>query len=274
MYRQLNYSSFSLPISVGALYVRKYFTDDARSEAIDLVDNIRSEFVNILQEVSWMDEETRKEAIKKAESLTTHIGYPNELADNNKLEEYYNDLEIEPDNLLLNTLRITKFTTDNLFSKLRKPVNKTDWETHAKPSVVNAYYSSIENSIRKYILKLHSSKSPPANFLCLYFLEFPAAILQDRFFSVDRPRYMNYASIGSIIGHEITHGFDDQGRQFDLEGNLRDWWDPKTQKQFLEKANCIIEQYGNFTDLKTNLSVTKMKSFVESNYSILFFLFL
>lgn len=95
-----------------------------------------------------MDDATRQEAIKKAEALTEHIGYPNELADNNKLEEYYNDLEIEPDNLLLNTLRLTKFSTDHLFNKLRKPVNKTDWETHAKPSVVNAVYSALENSIR------------------------------------------------------------------------------------------------------------------------------
>lgn len=143
---------FSLPISVGALYVRKYFTEESRQNAIDLVENIRDEFINILHEVSWMDEKTREEAIKKAKSLTTHIGYPNELADNNNLEEYYRDLEIEPDNLLLNTLRLTVFQTDRVFNKLRKPVNKTDWETHSKPSVVNAYYSSIENSIRTSII--------------------------------------------------------------------------------------------------------------------------
>lgn len=143
---------FSLPISVGALYVRKYFTEESRQNAIDLVENIRDEFINILHEVSWMDEKTREEAIKKAKALTTHIGYPNELADNNNLEEYYRDLEIEPDNLLLNTLRLTVFQTDRVFNKLRKPVNKTDWETHSKPSVVNAYYSSIENSIRTSII--------------------------------------------------------------------------------------------------------------------------
>lgn len=83
--------------------------------------------------------------------------------------------------------------------------------------------------------------------------EFPAAILQDRLFSVNRPRYMNYGAIGQIIGHEITHGFDDMGRQFDENGNLKEWWDPNTREQFLEKANCIIEQYGNYTDSETNL---------------------
>lgn len=135
---------------MGALYVRKYFSDESRKAAIELVENIRDEFINILTEIDWMDEETRQEAIKKAKVLTPHIGYPNELADNNKLEEYYRNLEIEPDNLLLNTLRLNVFNTDHSFSKLRKPVNKTDWETHSKPAVVNAYYSALENSIRMY----------------------------------------------------------------------------------------------------------------------------
>lgn len=133
---------------MGALYVRKYFSDESRQAAIELVDNIRDEFINILHEVTWMDEKTREEAIKKAKALTQHIGYPNELGDNNKLEEYYEELEIEPDNLLLNTLRLNVFNADNLFGKLRKPVNKTDWETHSKPAEVNAYYTALENSIR------------------------------------------------------------------------------------------------------------------------------
>lgn len=92
--------------------------------------------------------------------------------------------------------------------------------------------------------------------VCVFFADFPAAILQDRYFSAERPRYMNYASIGSIIGHEITHGFDDQGRQYDFDGNLVDWWDAQTEQQFLEKVQCIIDQYGNYRDLKTNLTVT------------------
>lgn len=139
----------SLPISVGALYVRKYFNDDSKKTAVDMVDNIRDEFINLLYDVSWMDEETREEAIKKAKALTTHIGYPNELADNKKLEEFFSDLEMEPDNLLLNTLRLTVFDNDYQFNRLRKPVNKTDWVTHSKPAVVNAVYSSLENSIRE-----------------------------------------------------------------------------------------------------------------------------
>lgn len=90
-------------------------------------------------------------------------------------------------------------------------------------------------------------------------IEFPAAIWQGRFFSADRPRYMNYAAIGQIIGHEITHGFDDQGKQFDADGNLADWWDTSTQKLFLERAQCIIDQYGNYTDEETQLNVSKRR---------------
>lgn len=138
---------------MGALYVRKYFNEHSRQAANELVSDIRSAFIDVLNEVTWMDEKTRNDAIKKAKTLTAHIGYPDELAEDDKLEEYYRELEIEPDNLLLNTLRLEAFDLDNLFNKLRKPVNKTDWQTHSTTSTVGAYYSSAENSISmKWIL--------------------------------------------------------------------------------------------------------------------------
>lgn len=143
---------FSLPISVGALYVRTYFNQDAKKAADELVDNVRDEFLGLLNNVSWMDDKTREEATRKANAITEHIGYPNELADNNKLEEFFRDLEIAPDNLLLNTLRLSAFDDDYTFGQLRKAVNKTDWVTHSKPALVNALYSSLENSIRKFFL--------------------------------------------------------------------------------------------------------------------------
>lgn len=144
-----NFSFDSLPISVGALYIRKYFTEESKNAALELVNNIRDEFVELLHQISWMDEETRKTAIVKANALTKHIGYPDELADNAKLEEYYKDLDIEADNLLLDTLRLNVFKTNYAFGKLREPVNKTDWVTHSKPALVNAFYSALENSIRE-----------------------------------------------------------------------------------------------------------------------------
>lgn len=178
------------------MYVRKFFKEESRRAAIDLVEDVRGTFIDFLSVLPWMDGQTREAAKRKAQAITAHIGYPNELGDNNELEEYYRDLDIQPDDLLLNTLRLTAFYFDRSLNKLREPVNKTDWEEHATPSIVGAQYKAKENAIT-----------------------FPASILQDRFFIPDRPHYMNYASIGSVIGHEITHGFDDQGRQFDVSNS-------------------------------------------------------
>ncbi|XP_044018489.1 neprilysin-2-like isoform X2 [Aphidius gifuensis] len=216
--------SGGLSLSVGAMYVRKYFKEEAKKNAEEMVNDIRIQFNKILEKVDWMDDETRKSALDKAASMSTHIAYPDELLDDKKLEDFYNDIELTDDNYLQSVLNLTLFGTEYSFSKLRKPVNKTDWISHGRPAVVNAFYSSIENSI-----------------------QFPAGILQGAFFSNDRPRYMNYGAIGFVIGHEITHGFDDQGRQFDKEGNLVDWWAPTTKEKYLDKATCIINQYGNYT---------------------------
>ena len=160
----------------------------------------------------------------KAQGMVAHIGYPPELLDMKKLEGLYDGLELSENDYFGNALRTTIFGTDYAFSKLREKVNKTDWVRHGRPAVVNAFYSPLENSI-----------------------QFPAGILQGIFFGQDRPLYMNYGAIGWVIGHEITHGFDDQGRQFDQEGNLVDWWQPETKSRYLRKAECIVQQYGNYT---------------------------
>ncbi|KAL1116405.1 hypothetical protein AAG570_004879 [Ranatra chinensis] len=225
-------SSSSIGLAVGSLYVRRFFKEDAKKSALEITEGIRNEMYKILETVDWMDDTTRQNALDKAKSMTTHIAYPDELLDNNKLIEFYQGLEITEDSYLEAILNLTKFGTDFGFKRLRKPVNKTEWITHGRPAVVNAYYSSIENSI-----------------------QFPAGILQGTFFSKDRPRYMNYGAIGFVIGHEITHGFDDQGRQFDKNGNLVDWWAPETKSKYLDKASCIIYQYGNYTDSQVNMKL-------------------
>lgn len=117
--------------------------------ALEMVNNIRNVFDQILDEVTWMDEKTRKEAKRKLKHMVTHIGYPDEMLDNNKLAEYYNNLEINPDKYFESFLKMNVFGTDYSFNKLRLPVNKTDWIRHARPAVVNAFYSALENSIRK-----------------------------------------------------------------------------------------------------------------------------
>lgn len=145
----IDITSGSLPISVGALYVRKFFKEESKSAAVEMVNGIRVQFEQILSNVTWMDQQTKAAAMEKLNTMATHIGYPDEMMDNRKLEEYYNGLAINPDTYLESVLHMNIFGTDYAFNKLRKPVNKTEWTSHAKPAVVNAFYSSIENSIRK-----------------------------------------------------------------------------------------------------------------------------
>ena len=217
-------ASGSLANAVGSLYVNKYFDEDSRKTAVDMVNRIKNQFEIILDEVEWMDDRTKQKAKYKAEKMGVHIGYPPELLDMNKLTNLYTGLELSENDYFGNALRSTIFGTDYAFSKLREKVNKTDWVRHGRPAVVNAFYSPLENSI-----------------------QFPAGILQGVFFGKDRPLYMNFGAIGWVIGHEITHGFDDQGRQFDEDGNLVDWWYPETKKSYLSRAECIVQQYGNYT---------------------------
>lgn len=222
--------SFSSP--VGSMYVQKNFKEEAKQAMKEMVRDIRAEFDSILDHIDWMDESTRVRAKAKLHSMKEYIGYPDEILDNWRLEELYKKLQIEADTHFQNGIRMSIWGTNYAWGKLREKVDKTDWKRHGAPAVVNAFYSSIENSI-----------------------QFPAGILQGNFFGANRPNYMNYGGIGWVIGHEITHGFDDQGRQYDDEGNLKNWWDEETKNRFLEKANCIIWQYGNYTAKAVNKSL-------------------
>ncbi|KAI5630642.1 VLP3p-1 [Venturia canescens] len=224
--------SQDLSISVGAMYVRRYFNEDARKSAAEMVTDLGEQFTKILKTVDWMDEKTRGNALEKAASMSTHIAYPDELLDDDKLEKYYESLELSESNYLESILNIRSFQTKYSFSQLRKPFNKTDWLSHGSSAVVNAFYAPFENSI-----------------------QFPAGILQGAFFDNDRPKYMNYGAIGFVIGHEITHGFDSEGRQFDKNGNLVDWWEPSTRENYLKRASCIVDQYANYTVEKVGLKL-------------------
>lgn len=172
-------------IAVGALYVRKHFKEDSKAAALDMVNNIKKELQDILKTVPWMDKTTRKSALAKLEKMDTHIGYPDELMDDSKIINYYKSIKVDENKFLESILKINVFGYDKSYKKLHEPLNKTDWETHATTTVVNAFYSSNENSI-----------------------EFPAGILQGQNFNVDLPKYLNYGAIGSVIGHELCHGYD------------------------------------------------------------------
>jgi len=219
--------SFASPI--GNMYVTKHFNEDAKHAMDEMVRDIRREFNRILDEITWMDNDTRERARKKLSTMKEYIGYPEEIMVEKNLEDLYKDLRVSPGDHFINGINMSIWGTNYAWRKLREKIDKTDWKRHGQPAVVNAFYSSIENSI-----------------------QFPAGILQGNFFGSDRPSYMNYGGIGWVIGHEITHGFDDQGRQFDDEGNLANWWETSTKDKFLDKANCIIWQYGNYTAKSVN----------------------
>ncbi|KAL7291511.1 hypothetical protein TKK_0014771 [Trichogramma kaykai] len=224
--------SSALPISVGAMYVRKYFDEDAKNNAMEMVADIRKQFRVIIEKVDWMDEKTRSAAIEKIDAMENLIAYPDELLDDSKLEEYYEKLEISKDALFDNLIAVNLVASNYSLERFRQPVNKTDWVDFGDAAVINAFYLPNENS-----------------------MQFPAGILQGQFFNKDRPQYMNYGSIGFVIGHEITHGFDDQGSQYDKNGNLDQWWAPQTKEKFLKKAECIIHQYDNYIDDRVGLKL-------------------
>lgn len=225
----LNY----FPHAFGAMYVRKHFNDEAKANVLAMVNNIKDEFKVMLQEIDWMDNDTKTAANNKADTIQAQMGFADELMNDTKIEEYYSTFgeTVDETQFYESIFRWNIASSNRNNKRLREPIDKTEWTSQVTPAIVNAFYSSLENTIK-----------------------FPAGILQGAFFNADRPQYMNYGGIGFVIGHEITHGFDDQGSQYDAAGNLRNWWAQSTRDAYLEKAKCIIEQYGNYEE-----PLTKMK---------------
>ena len=214
----------SLTNAVGAMYAKEHFPPSSKQLIDEIVENIRDEFRLILQELDWMDEETRARALKKADLITPHIAYSKEILDDELLDEYYKGFVLNGTSYLANILQLKKRIFAYYVTEFRKPIDKQSWKTHGGAAIANAFYSAEENS-----------------------MVFPAGILDGVFFKADRPLYMNYGGIGVVVGHEITHGFDDEGSQKDADGSLVDWWEPETKKHYLEKTQCVIDQYSNYT---------------------------
>jgi predicted metalloendopeptidase len=162
----------------------------------------------------WMTEPTKKQALIKLDAIQNKIGYPNKWRD-------YSTLKIVRGDAIGNSLRANEFEARRELNKIGKPLDKQEWEM--TPPTVNAYYEPTENNIN-----------------------FPAGILQPPFFDFKADDALNFGGIGAVIGHELTHGFDDQGRQFDKDGNLRDWWTPEDAKAFDEREQCIVDEYSSF----------------------------
>ncbi|PKW25884.1 M13 family metallopeptidase [Phycicoccus duodecadis] len=198
--------------AVGRLYVERHFPPHAKERMVELVANLVEAFRQSLSSVPWMGPATRAEALAKLDRFTPKIGYPDVWRD-------YSALEVEPGDLLGNVKRATAFEVDRNFGKLGAPVDRHEW--FMTPQTVNAYYNPGMNEI-----------------------VFPAAILQPPFFDVEADDAVNYGGIGAVIGHEIGHGFDDQGSQFDGRGELRDWWTEEDRTAFQARADALIAQFG------------------------------
>ncbi|KAH9413417.1 Membrane metallo-endopeptidase-like 1 [Dermatophagoides pteronyssinus] len=218
-------------MAVGALFIRDNFDPKSKEIAIEMIHNIRVAFNELLNFNDWMDNETRQVAKEKADAINERIGYPELLTNPIELSKEYNFLEIHEDKFLQNILNVFRFEAYKNLIKLGTAVDKDSWTTD--PAVVNAFYSPNKNDI-----------------------VFPAGILQPLFYSHYFPKSLNYGGIGVVIGHEITHGFDDRGRQFDKNGNMKQWWNNQTIKRFRERAQCIIDQYSSYVleDINANVN--------------------
>lgn len=217
--RILYETSGSLGEAVGQLYVEKFFPAESKKKMTELVGNLKIALGDRIKKLEWMSEVTKKEAIEKLDRIKVKIGYPDKWID-------YSSLKFQRGNFSANVIAANKFNIRRELDKIGKPVDRTEWGM--SPQTVNAYYSPNMNEI-----------------------VFPAAILQPPFFNKDADDPVNYAGIGTVIGHELTHGFDDQGRQYDKEGNLRDWWTKEDAEKFTQHVSVIEEQYNNFVAIDT-----------------------
>ncbi len=210
--RVLNTTSGALGEGIGQLFVQKYFPAEAKQRMETLVENLRVAFAQRIKQLSWMSDSTKVRALEKLNAIGVKIGYPNKWRD-------YSGLEIRRDQYLANVLRSNEFDFVYITNKIGKPVDHEEWQM--TPQTVNAYYHPVYNEI-----------------------VFPAAILQPPFFYIDGDDAVNYGAIGVVIGHEMTHGFDDQGRQYDATGNLNDWWTAEDAVKFNDRTKLLVDQYN------------------------------
>ena len=219
--RVLDVTDGFLGEAIGKLYVDENFPPEAKQKALDMVNNIKLAFEDRLKTLDWMSDSTKQMALKKLSTFNVKIGYPDKWKDYSKLKI---DKDPEEASYFNNVVNAARFQVEEEIAKLDKPVDKSEWEM--TPQTVNAYYNPLFNEI-----------------------VFPAGILQPPFYNYKADEAVNYGGIGAVIGHEISHGFDDQGSQFDAEGNLKNWWAEKDLAMFQEKGKAYAEQYDKYEPL-------------------------
>ncbi|HEX4825260.1 MAG TPA: M13 family metallopeptidase [Candidatus Polarisedimenticolaceae bacterium] len=199
---------------LGQEFIKKQFAGDSKRIARELVEAIQTAFASGLPSLDWMDDTTRQRALGKKAAIVNKIGYPDKWRD-------YSKLKLKKGDYFANVVASSRFEFEREANKIGKPVDKTEWGM--TPPTVNAYYNPLNNE-----------------------MVFPAGILQPPFFSKDFPMAMNFGGMGMVMGHELTHGFDDQGRKFDATGKLTEWWEPAVSDKFEERAACIEKQYTGY----------------------------
>ncbi|NWI21367.1 ECE1 enzyme, partial [Crypturellus soui] len=238
----------NLGFALGAMFVKATFAEDSKQVAEEMIAEIKTAFEESLETLQWMDEETRRSAKEKADAIYNMIGYPKFIMDPKELDKVFNDYEAVPDLYFENVMQFYNFSARVTADQLRKPPNRDQWSM--TPPTVNAYYSPTKNEI-----------------------VFPAGILQAPFYTRASPKSLNFGGIGVVVGHELTHAFDDQGqtgtlatvaaeepvggssptapllagREYDKDGNLRPWWKNSSVEAFKRQTECMVEQYGNYS---------------------------
>jgi len=202
---------------LGQLFVERAFSAQAKARALELVGNLEASLRDRIAQADWMSEATKQQAYRKLDKFIVKIGYPDKWRD-------YSRLEVSRDSYVLNVLAGNRFEAERRLARLGQPVDRSEWQM--TPQTVNAYYD------------------PTTNEIC-----FPAGILQPPFFDPEADDAVNYGAIGMVIGHEMTHGFDDQGSQYDSDGNLKDWWTPEDRKNYESRQGLVVEQYDGYRPL-------------------------
>ncbi|XP_078374601.1 endothelin-converting enzyme homolog isoform X1 [Oculina patagonica] len=218
--------SFGMPF--GLLFVDETFEGESKESAEEMIHDIRQVFLANLEKLEWMDDVTKERAKDKAVAIRENIGYPDYLTNKTALAMMYKGFAVKKDKYFRNIVQSYTFFNMKNYAKLGKPVDKDRWSM--TPPTVNAYYSSIDNKIA-----------------------FPAGILQKPFYDHRFPKALNYGGIGMVVGHEITHGFDDNGRLFNKDGNLKKWWSNSSIAAFKTKTQCLIDQYSKYVFHTKNL---------------------
>lgn len=216
--RCTRFTDRALGEALGQLYVARHFAGDAKERTHELVVNVENAMGQDFQSLPWMTDETKAKAAAKLAKITNKIGYPDKWRD-------YSAVKIARGDFVGNAQRAREFEERRDMNKIGKPLDKTEWGM--TPPTVNAYYNSAQNNIN-----------------------FPAGILQPPFYGAGRDEAANYGGIGSVIGHELTHGFDDQGSKFDANGNLTNWWTEKDRAEFDARTTCLVEQYEKYSPIE------------------------